>query len=123
MTRDRPTARRAPRALVACAALLALEPACSFRYNYPAPARATWPNPVVPESSQERCTSSYGPAVVDTVLGGGLAGIAYVERGSGSHTITILLGLASIPFLVSAVYGYVQTPRCRDYQALFGQHP
>jgi hypothetical protein len=123
MTGERPTARRAQRALVACGVLLALGPACSFRYTYPAPSRATWPNPVLPDSSEERCTSSYGPPVVDTLIGGGLAGLTYVERSSGSHTITVLLGVASIPYLASAVYGYVQTPRCRDYKAAFGQAP
>jgi hypothetical protein len=92
---------------------------CSFKLVRPAPAPADWPNPVVPSSSQQGCTASLAPPAADTAIFGGLAGVAVLERHAGSTAITAGLALSSIPFLVSAVYGYVTTANCRRYDHLF----
>ena len=56
---------------------------------------------------------------MDTVISGSLGTIAYIERNAGSHTITVGLSLATLPFLASAIYGYVQTSRCHRYKSIF----
>jgi hypothetical protein len=47
--------------------------------------------------------------------------LTYVERNSGSQIVTLGLAVAAVPFLVSAVYGYVEADRCRRYQGRFNQ--
>lgn len=88
---------------------------------YPAPPRREWPDPVVPSSSESRCTDVLALPIADTIVGTSLGTLSYLERHSGSPEITIGLGVGAIPPLVSAVYGYVQTSRCRRYRALFDQ--
>jgi hypothetical protein len=92
---------------------------CSFQFIHPAPPHVEWPDPVVAESSQVRCTELVGLPIMDTVISGSLGTIAYIERNAGSRTITVGLSLATLPFLVSAIYGYVQTSRCHRYKSIF----
>jgi hypothetical protein len=68
-----------------------------------------------------RCTASFGPPIVDTVAAGGLGTLGYIERNSGSSTLALIIGLSAIPYLASAMYGYVNSARCHSYQSLF--HP
>jgi hypothetical protein len=88
---------------------------------HPAPPPSTWPNPVTPSSSEARCTPSLGPPIIDTVAAGTLGTIAYAERDSGAQTIAAIFAVGSVAYLASAIYGYVNAPRCRRYQSLF--HP
>jgi hypothetical protein len=124
MTPDGAHDRRGPRRglgptrALALALVLALG-GCSFRLIHPAPPHAEWPDPVVAESSERACTDLVGLPIIDTVVAGSLGTLAYVERDAGSHTITLGLGLASIPFVASAIYGYVQTARCHRYKSIF----
>jgi hypothetical protein len=92
---------------------------CSFQLIHPAPPRAEWPDPVVASSSQTRCTDLVGLPIMDTLVTGSLGTIAYIERNAGSHTITVGLSLAVLPYLASAIYGYVQTSRCHRYKSIF----
>jgi hypothetical protein len=116
--------RRGPGPTVALVLTLGLAATgCSFRFIKPAPARDTWPSPVLPESSEERCTDVVGLPVADTIIGTGLGTLTYIERHSGSPTITVGLGLATIPYVASAIYGYIQTSRCDRYKSLFRPKP
>lgn len=101
------------------AAALASGAGCSFAKMHPAPPRATWPNPVTPNSSESRCTPSFGPPIVDTVAGLTFGTIGYFERNSGSPQIALIFGVSAIPYLASAVYGYINADRCHRYQAIF----
>jgi hypothetical protein len=92
---------------------------CSFRLARPAPPRKEWPDPVLPSSSEERCTESFLPVAADAIFGTLGATLAYVERNSGSPKIAMGIGIASIPMLISAVYGAVTVTRCRSYKARF----
>jgi hypothetical protein len=101
---------------------------CSFKFLHPAPPSREWPDPVTPNSSEERCTVAPGVPIVDTLVGASTATLGYLERNSGGARITPGLGittlaftLVAIPFLESALYGYVETSRCRRYHAVF--HP
>ena len=121
MTRD-PRERSRLRGAVAVGLAL-LASGCSFRIVRPAPARDEWPNPVLASSSQVGCTDSPAPPIVDTGVAGVLGSIAYIERHSGSPPLTIGIGLAALPFLVSAIYGYIDTAQCRRYERLFTPAP
>src|SRR5882672_6332406 len=93
-------ARRGPRPSTALAvALAAVVGGCSFQVIKSAPPRSTWPDPVLPDSSERACTDTIGLPVVDTIIGGSLGTLTYVERNSGSRTITIGIGLAALPYL------------------------
>jgi hypothetical protein len=106
----------------ACAALLALASAgCSLKFVRPPPAPSDWPDPVTSESSQHQCTDVLAPAVADTLAAVGFGTIGYLERHSGSKPISYIFDVTAIPFLVSAVYGYVYTERCHRYERLFDQ--
>jgi hypothetical protein len=159
-----PTAarRRARGPLAAALGLGLVMGGCSFYRLQPPPHREDWPSTVDEHSSQLRCTSSYGPALVDTVIGVTLATLAFVERNAitydtvpnhdangfparvsttgyyhfmpsptqqvavpdhVSRGIAISFGVLSVPYLASAIYGYINAYRCRDYKALFGQAP
>ena len=114
-----------PRVSIAMAVALGLATlpttGCSFRLMRPAPPPSTWPDPVVPSSSEEKCTETEGPPVADTVLVGGLGTLTYLERNAGSQTVTLGLAVVAVPFLVSAIYGYVEASRCHRYHARFNQ--
>jgi hypothetical protein len=97
--------------------------ACSFKVIKPAPAPSTWPEPVTPSSSRTTCTDVVGLPVADTIVTGGLGTLTYLERNAGSRVITIGIGAATLPFLVSAIYGYFETARCERYQAHFEPKP
>ncbi|HVX93616.1 MAG TPA: hypothetical protein VHK47_01800 [Polyangia bacterium] len=115
-----PGRERSPRCLRAIlAAALASSAGCSFAKMQPAPPPATWPDPVTPSSSETRCTASFGPPIVDSVAGVTLGTIGYFERNSGSPQIALIFGLGAIPYLASAVYGYINADRCHRYQSLF----
>jgi hypothetical protein len=116
--RRRQRRRRGTGRVLAVALAGALE-GCSFQFIHPAPPHVEWPDPVVAESSQVRCTDLVGLPIMDTVVSGSLGALAYIEREAGSHTITVGLGLAALPYLASAIYGYVQTSRCRRYKSIF----
>jgi hypothetical protein len=120
MTRAHP---RSPRSTLVVGALglasLALG-GCSFKILRPPPARGDWPDPVTPSSSQARCSITLGPPIVDTTAALTLGTLSYVERNSGSaRWFTPAAGLAALPFLASAIYGYWNAGRCRQYQSLF----
>jgi hypothetical protein len=117
MTRDPRGRSHGPRALALGLSLLAS--GCSFRLVRPAPATDDWPNPVLPTSSQVECTDSLAPPIGDTGVTAALGTLTYVERHSGSPAVTYAIGLAAIPFLVSAIYGYIETQHCRHYQSRF----
>lgn len=113
--------KRIPAALALALALDAT--ACSFKVIKPAPPPSTWPEPVTSSSSRVPCTDVIGLPVADTVITGGLGTLTYLERNAGSRSITIGIGVATLPFLMSAIYGYVQTARCEHYQAHFEPKP
>ena len=94
---------------------------CSFVILRPAPPRADWPSPVTPHSSQYRCTSSYGPPIVDGAIAATAGGVAFLERDRDTlHGLFVPTVLAAgVPFLASAIYGAVVVARCRDYQSTF----
>jgi len=117
-------ARRAPRRKVAGAVVFSvLVGGCSFRIVKPPPAPSTWPDPVSADSSEQRCTETIGLPIVDTVIGGSLGTLTYIERDAGSRLITIGIGVATVPYLASAIYGYIQTARCRHYKSRFRAEP
>jgi hypothetical protein len=89
----------------------------------PAPPASEWPNLVLPSSSQLECTDSLAPPIGDTGVTAALGTIAYLERNSGSPAVTAGIGLAVIPFLISAIYGYVETIQCRRYDSRFTPSP
>jgi hypothetical protein len=83
MTLGRAPARRSAHA--ALALVLALSGAsggCSFYWTRPPPPPSTWPSPVLPDTSEAKCTKSLGPPVVDTIVFGILGPLAYIERDS-----------------------------------------
>jgi len=116
--------RRASRRKVVVAAFVALlVGGCSFQVVKPAPPPSTWPDPVRADSSEHPCTDSIGLPVVDTIIGGSLGTLTYIERDAGSRLITIGIGIATVPYLASAIYGYIQTARCRHYKSRFRPEP
>ncbi|HVR00548.1 MAG TPA: hypothetical protein VMT47_00325 [Polyangia bacterium] len=116
--------RRASRRKVVVAAFFALlVGGCSFQVVKPAPPPSTWPDPVRADSSEHPCTDSIGLPVVDTIIGGSLGTLTYIERDAGSRLITIGIGIATVPYLASAIYGYIQTARCRHYKSRFRPEP
>jgi hypothetical protein len=92
---------------------------CSFAIMRPPPARDSWPNPVTAHSSQERCSNIASPPIADTVVGAGFGTLGFVERNSGSPKVAFVLGASAVPYLVSAIYGYVALARCRSYVSRF----
>jgi hypothetical protein len=108
---------------------------CSFMRLRPPPPPSTWPNPVLPDSSEQRCTTTFGPPILDTVVALGFGTISYVERDSVVYStvggmvvkepsdfgrgVAVVFGIGALVAAASAVYGYVETSRCRRYQALF----
>jgi hypothetical protein len=117
-------ARRAPlRKVVGAVVFLVLLGGCSFQVIKPAPPPSTWPDPVRADSSEQRCTDTIGLPIVDTIVGGSLGTLTYIERDAGSRLITIGIGIATVPYLASAIYGYIQTARCRHYKSRFKTEP
>jgi hypothetical protein len=127
-------ARRAlRRARVVSLALALSMGGCSFMRVRPPPPPTTWPDPVLPESSELPCTPTLGPPILDSVVSVGFGTIAFVERNASHYdpatgayvadvpgrSIAAGFGLASIVAAASAIYGYVETSRCRRYKALF----
>jgi hypothetical protein len=55
---------------------------CSFYWSKPPPPPSTWPNPVLPSTSESKCVSTIGPAVLDTVAAGTFLTIGFVERNA-----------------------------------------
>jgi hypothetical protein len=134
--------RTRPRARLAALLALSLAPgsgACSFYKVRPPPPPSEWPEPVLPSSSEEKCTATIGPPIADTVIGVTFGTIAYIERNATkfeydykttppvlvptadnfSRGIALTFGIAAVPYLASAIWGYVETSRCRRYQSLF----
>jgi len=107
-------ARRLPRTASALT-LAAVLGGCSFKVIKPAPPASEWSDP----TSAFGCTNKLGVPIADTIISGGFGTLAYVERNSGSPVISLALGVAAVPFLVSAVYGYIQTARCASYESRF----
>jgi hypothetical protein len=106
----------------ACALLLALSSAgCSLKFVRQPPPRSDWPNPVTTDTSQQQCTEVTALPVADTLAAVGFGTIGYLERHSGSKSIALIFDVTTIPFLVSAVYGYVYTVQCHRYDRLFDQ--
>jgi hypothetical protein len=104
--------------------LLALTSAgCSLKFVKPPPPHSEWPDPVTSDSSQERCTDGVALPIADTLAAVGFGTIGYFERHSDATSRVIAIGLdvTAIPFLVSAIYGYVGTERCHRYDKLFDQ--
>ena len=100
--------------------LLALASAgCSFKIVRPPPARSEWPVNVTSHDSELGCTSTPAPPIVDGLFFATGATLAYVERNSGTPSLAIGIGLASVPFLISAIYGAINVSACRGYQARF----
>jgi hypothetical protein len=165
----RATRRSAGRLAVALALALATGAGgCSFQWMRTAPRRADWPDPVVPSSSQQRCSDVIGLPIADTVVSVTMGTIGFLERnsvtgtlmlkppaeritiaaqntlsnerltGKGlapsqydvvatpdhvSRSIAVGLDITALLFLASAVYGYVQTGRCRHYKSIFQSPP
>jgi hypothetical protein len=74
-----------PRAELAAALALGLalgSGGCSFYWAKPPPPRSTWPDPVLPSSSEERCTVSLGPPILDTVGGVAFGTLGFIERNA-----------------------------------------
>jgi hypothetical protein len=102
--------------------LLALTSAgCSLKFVRPPPPHSDWPDPVTSDSSQQQCTDVIALPIADTLAAVGFGTIGYLERNSGSKPIALIFDVTAIPFLVSAVYGYVYTERCHRYDKLFEQ--
>jgi hypothetical protein len=128
---------------------------CSYMRLRPPPPPSTWPNPVLPDSSEQRCSTTLGPPVLDTVVALGFGTIAFIERDSVVYDdvpdpdhprqaaaglghfrlvpgtkvvkepsdfgrgVAAAFGISALLAAASAVYGYVETSRCRRYEALF----
>ena len=92
---------------------------CSFRLVRPAPPRDEWPDPVLPSSSESRCTDSALPVAADFVVATILGTVSYLERNSGSPKVALGIGVIAVPFFVSGVYGAVNVPSCRSYKSRF----
>jgi hypothetical protein len=83
MTPGRTPARRPTRgALAVGLALSVASSGCSFAIMRPPPRHEDWPNPVLPDSSEAKCTASLGPPVVDSLAFGLTGTLAYVERNA-----------------------------------------
>jgi hypothetical protein len=120
MARDRPQVREGRRLPRAAFLLLAiLSSSCSFVIVRPAPPREDWPEPVRPDSSEDKCTDSIAPPVADLVFSSILGSLTYIERNSGSPALTIGIGIAAVPPLVSSIWGFAKTAQCRRYKARF----
>jgi len=94
---------------------------CSLKFVRPPPPRSDWPNLVTTDTSQQQCTDVTALPVADTLAAVGFGTIGYLERNSGSRSIALAFDVTAIPFLVSAVYGYVYTAQCHHYDRLFDQ--
>jgi hypothetical protein len=96
---------------------------CSLKFVKPPPPPAEWPDPVTSDSSQVGCTDAVALPVADTIAAIAFGTIGFLERHSDptSRVIAVGLDITAIPFFVSAVYGYVETPRCHHYDKLFEQ--
>jgi hypothetical protein len=137
MTPATARARRALRQALAVSLALALASAgsgCSFAKLRPPPPPSTWPEAVLPDTSELQCTSTSAIPVVDSAIFVGLGTIAFVERNAvtydasqmpkadvPSRALAGVLGIGALVAAASAVYGYVETSRCRRYKAIF--HP
>jgi hypothetical protein len=115
--------RRRRRALGCGLALLAASGGCSFKIIKPPPPASEWPSPSVPSTSERACTNIIGIPILDTIVASGLGVIAYRERVFDQTSNEVLLAAGALPFLASAIYGYVETARCSRYQASFRQAP
>jgi hypothetical protein len=83
MTLGRTPARRPARGALALGLALSLASSgCSFMIMKPPPRHEDWPNPVLPDSSESRCTASLGPPVLDTVALGMLGTLGFIERNA-----------------------------------------
>jgi hypothetical protein len=92
---------------------------CSFRFAMPPPPPSEWPPTPKRGSPEARCTSSVFPPVVDTSAAALLVSLAILERNAQSRPTPFVLGIAAIPVLAGAIYGYVVTAECRRYQKMF----
>jgi len=75
-----PARRPGSGALALGLALSVASSGCSFIIMRPPPRHEDWPDPVLPDSSETRCTATLGPPVIDTIAVGMLGTLAYVER-------------------------------------------
>jgi hypothetical protein len=88
MTPGRAHVRRASRrssgrfALALGLALSTAAGGCSFQWMKLAPPHGDWPDPVLPSSSQQRCTDSIGLPIADTVVGAAMGSIGFIERNA-----------------------------------------
>jgi hypothetical protein len=119
MIRARPSSPLVASALVFVVGAALGSSGCSFLIVRPPPARADWPDPVTPHSSQLRCTSTVAPPVIDATVALGLGTLAYVERDSSVRVFSPIVAAAALPYLVSAFYGAFEVTRCRSYEGLF----
>jgi hypothetical protein len=87
---------------------------------------------VLPSSSEEPCTESLGPAIVDTVAAVAFGTLAFVERNSVdannnpdvlSRGVAVGFAIGAVVDTVSAVYGYANAARCQRYKSLFHPSP
>jgi hypothetical protein len=101
------------------AALACAASGCSLRILRPAPPRSEWPEPVLPSSTEEKCTTTLAPVVGDAAFGTIFSGLSYVERNSGAPKLAFAIGTAAIPMFISAVYGAITVSRCRAYTTRF----
>jgi hypothetical protein len=92
---------------------------CSFKLVVPPPQPSEWPPSPRRGSPEARCTSSPFPPLVDTSAAVVLGGLAILERDAQSRATPIVLGIATIPVIAGAIYGYIVTAECRHYQALY----
>jgi hypothetical protein len=94
---------------------------CSFKVVIPPPPPSEWPTTPRHGSPEARCTPSLFPPAVDTGAALVLGGLTVLERNAVSTPTPIILGIATIPIIAAAVYGYVVTAECRRYLRLFDQ--
>jgi len=101
---------------------------CSFAFVENAPPQAEWPRDATSLETRSPCTESTKPAFTDGAIAAGLAGLSamawLVSRHPGPDSegdiperfLTAAMLVAAVPFLISAIYGFMEIDRCREYR-------
>jgi hypothetical protein len=113
--------RARPTILCLASAMALVTGGCSFKLVKRPPHPSEWPpaDRPPPRSSAQTCGESMLPPTLDTVSAVVVGTLALLERKSGTPITAVVLGLMTIPFGASAVYGYGVSSKCRQYHDRF----